>query len=144
MRVLTHCDAKHPENVLDANIVKLPASHAVSHVSTHPTRRTHPADATSTPTSHAVSLKSGQLMPAWKVSSLGIPYASDPLFPSHRPAQPSSICKSQDSWKSSQMPAHYAKAELAERGAIARFTDRVSTQLEHQLKGWIELPRCVD
>ena len=29
-------------------------------------------------------------------------------------------------WKSSQMPAHYAKAELAERGAIARFkeTDR--------------------
>ena len=24
-------------------------------------------------------------------------------------------------WKSSQMPAHYAKAELAERGAIARF-----------------------
>ena len=30
-------------------------------------------------------------------------------------------------WKSSQMPAHYAKAELAERGAIARFTDRVST-----------------
>ena len=27
-------------------------------------------------------------------------------------------------WKSSQMPAHYAKAELAERGAIARFKDR--------------------
>ena len=26
-------------------------------------------------------------------------------------------------WKSSQMPAHYAKAELAERGAIARFKD---------------------
>ena len=24
-------------------------------------------------------------------------------------------------WKSAQMPAHYAKAELAERGAIARF-----------------------
>ena len=24
-------------------------------------------------------------------------------------------------WKSSQMPAHYANAELAERGAIARF-----------------------
>ena len=24
-------------------------------------------------------------------------------------------------WKSSQMPAHYAKAELAERGAMARF-----------------------
>ena len=24
-------------------------------------------------------------------------------------------------WKFSQMPAHYAKAELAERGAIARF-----------------------
>ena len=24
-------------------------------------------------------------------------------------------------WKSSQMPARYAKAELAERGAIARF-----------------------
>lgn len=24
-------------------------------------------------------------------------------------------------WKSSQMPAHYAKAELAERGTIARF-----------------------
>ena len=29
-------------------------------------------------------------------------------------------------WKSSQMPAHYAKAELAERGAIARFKDRIS------------------
>ena len=26
-------------------------------------------------------------------------------------------------WKSSQMPAHYAKAEFAERGAIARFKD---------------------
>ena len=26
-------------------------------------------------------------------------------------------------WKSSQMPAHYAKAELAERGAIVRFKD---------------------
>ena len=26
-------------------------------------------------------------------------------------------------WKSSQMPAHYAKAELAERRAIARFKD---------------------
>ena len=26
-------------------------------------------------------------------------------------------------WKSSKMPAHYAKAELAERGAIARFKD---------------------
>ena len=26
-------------------------------------------------------------------------------------------------WKSSQMPAHYAKADLAERGAIARFKD---------------------
>ena len=26
-------------------------------------------------------------------------------------------------WKSSQMPAHYAKAELAERGAIAKFKD---------------------
>ena len=26
-------------------------------------------------------------------------------------------------WKSSQMLAHYAKAELAERGAIARFKD---------------------
>ena len=26
-------------------------------------------------------------------------------------------------WKSSQMPAHYAKAELAKRGGIARFKD---------------------
>lgn len=26
-------------------------------------------------------------------------------------------------WKFAQMPAHYAKAELAERGAIARFKD---------------------
>ena len=26
-------------------------------------------------------------------------------------------------WKSADMPAHYAKAELAERGAIARFKD---------------------
>ena len=26
-------------------------------------------------------------------------------------------------WKSSQMPVHYAKAELAERGAVARFKD---------------------
>ena len=26
-------------------------------------------------------------------------------------------------WKSSQMPAHYAKAELAEHGAITRFKD---------------------
>ena len=24
-------------------------------------------------------------------------------------------------WKNSEMPAHYAKAELAERGAVARF-----------------------
>ena len=28
-------------------------------------------------------------------------------------------------WKSSQMPAHYVKAELAERGAIARCSDNV-------------------
>ena len=28
-------------------------------------------------------------------------------------------------WKSSQMPAHYVKAELAERGAIARCRDNV-------------------
>ena len=27
-------------------------------------------------------------------------------------------------WKSSQMPAHYAKAQLAERGAIARFKEK--------------------
>ena len=27
-------------------------------------------------------------------------------------------------WKSSQMPVHYAKTELAERGTIARFKDR--------------------
>ena len=27
-------------------------------------------------------------------------------------------------WKSSQMPAHYAKAELAERGAVARFKEK--------------------
>ena len=27
-------------------------------------------------------------------------------------------------WKSSQMPAHYAKAELAERGAIARYKEK--------------------
>ena len=27
-------------------------------------------------------------------------------------------------WKSSQMPAHYAKAELAERRAIARYKER--------------------
>lgn len=26
-------------------------------------------------------------------------------------------------WKSAEMPAHYAKTELAERGAIARFKD---------------------
>ena len=26
-------------------------------------------------------------------------------------------------WESSQMPAHYAKAELAERGAIARYKE---------------------
>ena len=31
-------------------------------------------------------------------------------------------------WKSSQMPAHYAKAELAERGAIARFKDGKARQ----------------
>ena len=30
-------------------------------------------------------------------------------------------------WKSSQMPAHYAKAELAQRSAIARFKDGKST-----------------
>ena len=28
-------------------------------------------------------------------------------------------------WKNSQMPGHYASAELAERGAIARFKDGV-------------------
>ena len=27
-------------------------------------------------------------------------------------------------WKSSQMPAHYAKSELAERGAIARYKEK--------------------
>ncbi len=27
-------------------------------------------------------------------------------------------------WKNSQMPAHYARAEMAERGAIARFKER--------------------
>ncbi|MCE2393524.1 hypothetical protein J4G02_02805 [Candidatus Poribacteria bacterium] len=27
-------------------------------------------------------------------------------------------------WESSQMPPHYAKAELAERGAIARFKEK--------------------
>ena len=27
-------------------------------------------------------------------------------------------------WKESRMPAHYAKAELAERGAIARFKEK--------------------
>ena len=27
-------------------------------------------------------------------------------------------------WKSSQMPAHYAKAEMAERGAVARFFEK--------------------
>ena len=27
-------------------------------------------------------------------------------------------------WQSPQMPAHYAKAELAERGAIARFKEK--------------------
>ena len=27
-------------------------------------------------------------------------------------------------WKSSQMPAHYAKAQLTERGAIARFKEK--------------------
>ena len=31
-------------------------------------------------------------------------------------------------WKSPQMPAHYAKAELAERGAIARFKDGKQTR----------------
>jgi hypothetical protein len=31
-------------------------------------------------------------------------------------------------WKSAEMPAHYAKAELAERGAIARFKDGSDNQ----------------
>ena len=31
-------------------------------------------------------------------------------------------------WKSSQMPAHYAKAQLAERGAIARFKEKRRTK----------------
>ena len=40
--------------------------------------------------------KSELLMPVWKVSSPGIPYGSDPLSRSPKPAQLSSICKSQD------------------------------------------------
>ena len=32
-----------------------------------------------------------------------------------------STIEAQVAWKSSDMPAHYAKAELAERDAIARF-----------------------
>lgn len=27
-------------------------------------------------------------------------------------------------WKNSQMPAHYARAEMAERGAIARYKEK--------------------
>ena len=37
-------------------------------------------------------------------------------------------------WKSSQMPAHYAKAELAERGAITRFKDGRSRESEKNLR----------
>ena len=40
-----------------------------------------------------------------------------------KPAQPSSICKSQDAGNPHRCPAHYAEVELAERGAIARFKD---------------------
>ena len=34
-------------------------------------------------------------------------------------------------WKSSQMPAHYAKAELAERGAIAQFKEKRGVTLSN-------------
>ena len=37
-------------------------------------------------------------------------------------------------WKSSQMLAHYAKAELAERGGIARFKDGKAIDSLYQLK----------
>ena len=58
----------------------------------------------------------------------GIHSESALLSRSHKPAHLSSICKSLDmqsrrTLESSQMPAHYAKAELAERGAIVRFKD---------------------
>ena len=41
----------------------------------------------------------------------------------HKSVQLLSIMQVAGRWKPSQMPAHYAKAELAERGAIARFKD---------------------
>ena len=63
-----------------------------------------------------------ELLLALKVSFLGIVYASDLLSRWQRRA---SVVDMQvvGRWKSSQMPAHYAKVELAERDAIARFKD---------------------
>ena len=55
--------------------------------------------------------------------SLGILY--DPSFAVSLAQAGASVVDMQVAgrWKSSQMPAHYAKVELAERGAIARFKD---------------------
>ena len=58
-----------------------------------------------------------------KVSSLGTRCGSDLRSRSHKPVRLLSICKSLDAGNPHRMPAHYAKAELAERGAIARFKD---------------------
>ena len=47
-----------------------------------------------------------------------------PPSPSHRQAGATVVhMQVAGRWKSSQMSAHYAKAELVERGAIARFKD---------------------
>ena len=56
------------------------------------------------PTRHAVSSKSGLLMPVWKASSPGIPFVSDLPSPLHKPVQPSSICKSQDAGNPHKCP----------------------------------------
>ena len=58
-----------------------------------------------------------------RVSSLGIRCGLG--LPSRSPKLGATVVDMQVAgrWKSSQMPAHYAKAELAERGAIARFKD---------------------
>lgn len=58
----------------------------------------------------------------WKASSLGILSESVLWSRARKPEQLLLICR----WKSSQMPAHYAKAE---RGAIARFSQRLSIPL---------------
>ena len=67
--------------------------------------------------------RSGRLMPVLRDSFLVTPFVLVLLISLAQAGASVVDMQVAGRWKSSQMPAHYAKAELAERGAIARFKD---------------------